>query len=117
MPELTDAQLDQLITNIGLRPRKGPGARAACGTSSGYTRHIRIQEEPCDACRAANTAYKAAQARRPIVALKKLKPIAHGTPKGYKQHWYRREEACAACREANRADVAERARRRRGGSQ
>lgn len=116
MPDLTDGQLDQLITDIGLRPRKGPGARAACGTPSGYERHRNDGQEACDACRAANTAYKAEQTRHPITAPGKLKPITHGTLAGYKAHRYRREQACAECLEAARLDSAARYRARRGGA-
>ena len=103
MPDLTDAQLDQLITDIGLKdPHRGQ-AIAPCGTPSAYSRHVRRGEPIDDACRKANTAYKAAQARRPIVAPDKLQPIAHGTLKGYQQHRYRRENACDACKAASAA--------------
>ena len=30
---------------------------APCGTRSAYNRHLRHHEEPCEACKAANTAY------------------------------------------------------------
>jgi hypothetical protein len=93
-------ELDDLYNAIFSRPHRGPGARAACGTPSGYERHRNDGEEACDACRKANTEYKAAQNRRPVVAPNKLKPIAHGTLKGYKQHRYRQEDACAACKAA-----------------
>jgi len=33
------------------------GEPAACGTTSGYTRHIRLKTQPCAGCRAAKTAY------------------------------------------------------------
>lgn len=35
-----------------------PRANAArCGTESGYKRHLRTREAPCDLCRAAHAAY------------------------------------------------------------
>lgn len=116
MPDLTDAQLDQLITAIGLRPRKGPGARAACGTDGGYRRHLRLEEAPCDACREANTRSRREQFTAPVKDPARLKPIEHGTPKGYKAHRYRREAACEACLVAARIAVRDRARARRAAS-
>lgn len=115
MADPTDAELDQLINNLGLRPRKGPGARAACGTPSGYERHRNNGEDACDDCRKANTDYKTAQFRRPVVAPGKLKPIAHGTPRGAKQHRYRGEKPCQPCREAENAYQRGRVATRRAG--
>ncbi|MFD5697503.1 hypothetical protein [Streptomyces lasiicapitis] len=119
MPELTDGQLDQLITDIGLRPRRGPGSRAACGTQSGYARHLRDGEKTCAECRKANTAAKAKQNGRTPHVPGQRKPIEHGTLKGYKQHRYRDEQACEPCLAANRADSAARypARARKRGVQ
>jgi hypothetical protein len=100
VPDLTDAQLDELIAAIGLdkpRPRKGPGARAACGTPSGYERHRHHGEDACDQCKTANARYKAEQQRSPVKDPSRLKPISHGTLAGYKQHRYRGETACADC--------------------
>jgi hypothetical protein len=116
VPDLTDAQLEEQLAAIFNRPRKGPGARAACGTLSGYQRHCRDGENACDACRQANVDYKAAQNQRPITAPNKLKPITHGTMKGYKQHRYRREQACEACLKAVREDNAVRYMARKGGA-
>ena len=102
MPELTDTELDQLVKDLGLTdPHRGQ-AIAPCGTPSAYHRHVKNGEPIDDACRRANTEYKAAQNRRPVVAPAKLKHIAHGTLKGYKQHRYRGEQACVECLEAHR---------------
>lgn len=99
MPELTDAQLDELIAAIGLTEPKPQRELKPCGTPAAYARHLKLREEPCDACRAANTDAK----RRGSTPTPRLrKPIDHGTPKGAKQHRYRREPLCPACREAQR---------------
>jgi hypothetical protein len=37
---------------------------AACGTRSGYNRHLRNSEQPCEACSDANNRDKATEARR-----------------------------------------------------
>lgn len=117
MADLTDAELDQLINDLGLRPSKGPGARAACGTDSGYRRHRRHGETPCQECLDEHRVQQAELAHSPVRRPSALKPIAHGTLRGYKQHWYRKEQPCAECREANRRDSTERARRKRGEGQ
>jgi hypothetical protein len=114
MAELTDDQLDGLISAIGLgKNRPGPKPSAPCGTLSAYQRHFRKGEPIDDACREANARWKADQFKQPVKNPNRLKPIAHGTPKGYKQHAYRRETPCAACREANRLDCAARSRARK----
>ncbi|MFD8075854.1 hypothetical protein ACFV3E_24760 [Streptomyces sp. NPDC059718] len=117
MPDLSDDQLEQLITDLGLRPRRGPGARAACGTPAGYQRHARLREQPCDSFRAANTRYRKAQTKAPIARPDRLKPIAHGTLAGYKAHRYRREQACRACLAAVRDYNAVRSAVRKGAAQ
>lgn len=97
MPDLTDAQLDQLIADLGLKP---PRELKPCGTPAAYRRHIKRGEEPCEPCRAANTQRKKAGAVTGRTG--RRKPIAHGTRAGYRQHRYRGEEACPACMEAER---------------
>jgi hypothetical protein len=37
--------------------RRGPKPYRPCGTKSAYVRHLRHGDEPCAACKAANTAY------------------------------------------------------------
>jgi hypothetical protein len=77
-------------------PRRGPNARAACGTPAAYKRHIRNNEPIDDACRAANAEhsnkYYAAEPKST-----NLPPIAHGTPQGARQHWYRKVPLCVPC--------------------
>lgn len=108
MPELTDAQLDQLIKDIGLtEPRHGQ-VIAPCGTQSAYTRHVKKGEPIDDACRKANTEAKRTKGA-PTPG--RRKPIEHGTLKGYKQHLYRGEQACEECLEANRLYVRDRNRK------
>ncbi|MBA4865965.1 hypothetical protein H1V43_32400 [Streptomyces sp. PSKA54] len=59
MPELTDAQLDQLIKDIGLkRPRGGSQRKPiAHGTYNGYRQHVYRKEQACAECMEANRLY------------------------------------------------------------
>ncbi|NEY33043.1 hypothetical protein GTU99_12720 [Streptomyces sp. PRKS01-65] len=59
MPELTDAQLDQLIKDIGLkRPRGGSQRKPiAHGTFNGAQQHRYRKEEMCGPCGDAYRAY------------------------------------------------------------
>jgi hypothetical protein len=99
MPDLTDDQLDELITQLGLTEPKRTGRLLAdCGTESAYNRHVRKGEPIDDACRRANTKAKAVQQRQAVQDSSRLKPIAHGKLSGYKQHRYRGEEPCADCK-------------------
>ena len=111
-----DAQLDDLYNAIFNRPRKGPGARAACGTPAGYYRHRREDTPICDACRQANTEAKTADYNAAVKRPGQLKPIKHGTYQGARQHYYRREPVCPECRLAEREhqNAAKKARRNRG---
>ncbi|MBL1100103.1 hypothetical protein [Streptomyces coffeae] len=71
MPELTDAQLDQLIKDIGLkRPRGGSQRKPiAHGTFKGARQHRYRQEPLCPPCPEAENAYQREQSagkpRRP----------------------------------------------------
>lgn len=60
MPELTDAQLDQLIVDIGLkRPRGGsPRKPIAHGELRGAKQHRYRKEPLCEACHRAEAAYQ-----------------------------------------------------------
>lgn len=108
MPDLTDTQLDQLITDLGLTdPHRGQ-AIAPCGTQSAYTRHVKNGEPVDDACRAANTEAKRVKG---TPTPSRRQPIEHGTLKGYQQHVYRGEPRCAACLEAHRLYKQDRARK------
>ncbi|MFI0768580.1 hypothetical protein ACH4TQ_27390 [Streptomyces sp. NPDC021218] len=102
MPELTDAQLDQLMVDLGLTQparRRGHRPLAPCGTVSAYQRHVRKGEPIDDACRTANTEAK----RKQTGVGKALEAITnHGTTGGYKRHLYRGEKACADCLRAER---------------
>ncbi|MEU1800819.1 hypothetical protein [Streptomyces sp. NPDC019937] len=117
MPELTEAQLDQLIEDIGLKAPRRTRPLAPCGTLAAYQRHMRKHEPIDDACRQANTNAKRTQSG----AGKTLAPITnHGTTGGYKRHLYRGEAACADCLRAEReysqrANKIRRSRARRNG--
>jgi Zn-dependent M32 family carboxypeptidase len=60
VPDLTDAQLDQLITDIGLkRPRGGsPRKPTAHGELRGARQHRYRKEPLCEACHRAEAAYQ-----------------------------------------------------------
>ncbi|WP_037840184.1 hypothetical protein [Streptomyces sp. NRRL S-1813] len=99
MSDTTDDHLEELIDAIGLkRPSRGPGARAACGTSAGYARHRNNGEEYCDDCRAAKRTERAS-----ATPAGHRQPIDHGTRRGYRQHRYRNETPCDPCRQADLA--------------
>ncbi|MFG3510210.1 hypothetical protein ACGF5F_32460 [Streptomyces sp. NPDC047821] len=110
------ATYDDVMVSLGLEPSSEPGV---CGTYRGYARHHYYGEDPCAACRKANSAYKRDRAR----AAKKqdLPPIKHGTARGARRHWYRNEKPCDACRIAYNAEMCprwrtyDRDRRRRPG--
>lgn len=109
-------ELDDLFNAIFTRPKKGPGARAACGTPAGYYRHRRENTDPCDSCRQANTDTKTAYYNATVKRPRQLKPIAHGTTQGVRQHYYRKEPVCPDCREAEREAQNARKRDRRKGT-
>lgn len=60
MPELTDAQLDQLIKDIGLtRPRGGSERKPIAHATYRGARQHRYRKEPlCEPCRLAENAYQ-----------------------------------------------------------
>jgi len=59
MPELTDAQLGQLIKDIGLKKPRGGSQRKpiAHGTFPGARQHRYRKEALCEPCRLAENAY------------------------------------------------------------
>lgn len=62
MPDLTDAQLDELMAAIGLTPPKPRGGSKrkpiAHGEFRGARQHRYRGEAPCEACRDAERAYQ-----------------------------------------------------------
>lgn len=96
-----DLRAEQLLYDIGLRHRGGGRPLSEHGTPAAYQRHLRWGEEPCEACREANTESKRQQRACPPADSGRRKPIAHGSLKGYQQHRYRGETPCAECREGN----------------
>ena len=94
--------------------------QAQCGTPSGYQRHRRNQEQPCQACRDANREYnrqKDAQRKERANARKREKRQAAGaTPRvlrpcgtsaAARRHRRKGEELCGPCREAYRETMRE----------
>ncbi|MFD3835343.1 hypothetical protein ACFWWC_03675 [Streptomyces sp. NPDC058642] len=60
MPDLSDAQLDQLITDIGLKRPRGGSTRKpiAHGTFRGARQHRYRKEPLCGLCHLAENAYQ-----------------------------------------------------------
>lgn len=115
---LTDDQLDDLITALGLRPGRGSRAPAVCGTLPGYRRHLSLAEEPCAECREARAKEQRDRYRGGAKNPESLPPIDHGTAKGAKQHWYRKVPICEPCRAAEREQQRQRyAARKDGGAE
>lgn len=90
---------------------------APCPSRDGYYWHLRHDEDPCDECRAANTAYHTQRRRaagmRPqaeISAEAAARDLC-GTTSGYARHHVNRTPYCQPCRDANAA--AQRKRRKR----
>ena len=84
-------------------------AVAACGTRSGYQRHLRLREEVCDRCREAARVYgrqdaarraERRQAERAALGLRKGQwahpPARCGTKAARRRH-KRRGEECQVC--------------------
>jgi hypothetical protein len=75
---------------------------AECGTKSGYVRHLRVGEVPCEPCQTAS-----AQARRnaPSYVKRVAKPRGPlqpcGTNAAYMRHLRHREIPCEACYKAH----------------
>lgn len=69
-----------------------------CGTAAAFRRHLRHEEQPCEAC------YEAERERqRESHGWKPLRPARCGTVSGYRRHLRAGERACAECRAANAA--------------
>ena len=88
---------DEVMISLGLEP--STDRQAKCGTPSGYNRHYRLGEPPCQDCVDGRAAYRQARRATPKDP-DRMPPIAHGTPSGAHQHWYRGESPCDACRAA-----------------
>lgn len=88
---------------LPVTPKPKPSREPAkCGTTSGYQRHYRSGEPPCDLCRAANAV--ASQKRRDRVkATQPPKLFVCGTLAGHRRHYRRGETPCLPCRAANAA--------------
>lgn len=94
MPDLTDAELDQLIKAIGLKAPRGGSQRKpiAHGTYRGARQHRYRGEPVCEECRLAENAYQRERsARKPP---KKAAP----KPKVYltEEEWQARQAARGA---------------------
>lgn len=73
---------------------------AVCGTESGYNRHRRNGEKPCDRCYEAERAAQLIRKRKKGVGPRRVSGC--GTNAGYQRHRYYGEEACERCLEASR---------------
>lgn len=73
-----------------------------CGTMAAYRRHRRNNEQPCEACRFANSVYLRdyRRKRKQGAAVRTPKPC--GTIAAYRRHLYKGEPPCEACRTASR---------------
>ena len=87
------------------------------GTSSGARQHRRRGEQPCDECRAAENAQRAASKRAkwqrenpgvPYPVKPPGPPRIHGTTGGWKGHLRRKEQPCDECRRASNLARADR---------
>jgi hypothetical protein len=81
---------------------------AACGTCSGYVRHINNKEAACMECRTAKAVYSRAyrHAKNPEMKYhaSKYDPVEHGTEKAYLRE-KRHGAPCPECEEAHVARV------------
>lgn len=85
-------------------PNPAPFDPAKCGERRGYKQHYRHGQEPCDACRAANSAYLAARRAAELAAHPReprtfgvYDPATCGTNTGYHRHVRAKTPACAQC--------------------
>lgn len=99
-----------------------PGRSADCGTVSGYTAHIRAEEEPDEACKRAWTAWHVDEyAANPVFRSKKLRlsttrtqaleQLAKGYPDEFRSCWqaqtpggHRRDRAREELRKRHQAE-------------
>lgn len=94
------ARFKEVLASCGRHPP------TPCGTLSGYRRHCRNHETPCDQCRAAYNTH-AKNLRRKHRAANPLPPRPPrprppcGTDSGYRHHIYMRETTCDQCRTAH----------------
>ena len=75
---------------------------ALCGGRSGYLRHLRNNETPCDDCKDGNARQKAAQ-RGGTHTGQRTGPAQCGTHSGAIKHRTKGEPTCFACRIAESA--------------
>jgi hypothetical protein len=66
-----------------------------CGTRAAYMRHLKDDEQPCDACARANFDYHRAREGR-----SSRPQTEHGTTRGYRQHRRLGTKTCKDCRAA-----------------
>jgi hypothetical protein len=93
----TAAECRTLLDILGLRPAPVPDGPCCRGDRTGYQRHLRHSTPPCDASRAANTAY--CRTRTGAVP---LTAADCGTYAGYQMHVRHGEPPCDDCAEARR---------------
>ena len=99
-------------------------AAARCGTTSGYSRHLRLGESVCAACRAAYAVYERDYRRRRAenggkrlglpVGTSPIDWAKCGTEANYRRHYRLGEKPCRACIRARQEAYERRKARRRG---
>ncbi|WP_145789597.1 hypothetical protein [Kitasatospora atroaurantiaca] len=94
-------EAEQLLYAVGLRRGIGNRKLATHGTPAAYLRHLRHNDPPCEACKAANAEDKRTKKQTSKPMPSRRTEIPHGTLAGYRRHLYRKETACEACRAAS----------------
>jgi len=82
--------------------KKNPTDTGVCGTNSGWYRHRKRHEHPCDPCR---EAYNSERRKERGGVRPPLKPC--GTTAAYKRHTTHGEKPCDVCKAAHKAMHAE----------
>jgi hypothetical protein len=97
MPDLTDTQLDQLITDLGLTQPSGGSQRKPIkhGKLSGYKQHRYRGEDACDDCKAGLADYQRERATARDGIERKPRVKATLKPKQYltEEEWQARQAA------------------------
>ncbi|MGO2634679.1 MAG: hypothetical protein ACTH9H_13125 [Galactobacter sp.] len=95
-----------IVTRQDKRRGKTGKRLARCGTNSGYGRHIRDGEHPCDACKDAHNAKRAIERGGRVTGMRKGN-AQHGTYAGAVKHRKSKQSMCFPCAEAERIYHAE----------
>jgi hypothetical protein len=90
--------VEPITVDRDVRPR----VRAQCGTVSGYSRHSRLGEKPCDPCLRAKREYELERKRARAAGRERKRRVEAvcGTTSGYVRHYKLGEKPCEACKTA-----------------